>query len=111
MPLPADLAEEGTASSSTQSLASAPGSYHRAQGVINLSDDTPLRRLSNLPPQRLSSPPPPGDQKWEEGSLRSPSLACELLGEGLKSVVNAQIYHQARASPQQLFVCLITSSV
>lgn len=101
MPLPTDLAEEGTASISTQRLASAPGSYHSAQGVINLSDDMPLRRLSNLPPQRLSSPLP-------RGSLTSTSLACELLGEGLKSVVSAQINHQARASPQQLFVCLIS---
>lgn len=38
--------EEGTASLSIQSLASAPESYHSALGVINLSDDMPLRRLS-----------------------------------------------------------------
>lgn len=38
--------EEGTASFSIQSFASAPESYHSALGVINLSNDMPLRRLS-----------------------------------------------------------------
>lgn len=38
--------EEGTASLSTQSLASAPESCNSALGVINLSNDMPLRRLS-----------------------------------------------------------------
>lgn len=41
--------EEGTASLSTQSLAPAPESYHSALGVINLSDDMPLRCLSETP--------------------------------------------------------------
>ena len=41
--------EEGTASVSTQSLAPASESYHRALGVINLSDDMPLRCLSKTP--------------------------------------------------------------
>lgn len=81
MHLPTDSAKEGTASFSTQSLASAPQSYHSALGVINLSDDMPLKWLSNLPSERPFKPSL-GDQKWKEGSFTSTSLACELQGEG-----------------------------
>lgn len=53
---PAEPWEGAAALRPTQSLASAPGSHHRALGVINLSGSVPLRRLSKNPPQRLSSP-------------------------------------------------------